>query len=183
MQKRTILSVLVGGLIAAMLPPAAAAQTEADGAVTYAENMTCDFGQGSAMELPACEASEDGSVLSLTFINPQSRSGPFEGISVLDGVLVGNFADATFEVGGTVFFAGAVEGCGEGTVYFDYAGSGTQDESGALIGVPNLLPSIPGGTLPVKATIDEIGVTEAVLNGDGTAPIMSAVSYSCDAAV
>ena len=182
MRKRSILTIVVGGLLAAMLPMAAAAQTEGEGAVTFGDNITCDFGQGSAVALPPCEASEDGTMLTITFQNPQVRSGPFEGISVLDGKLVGNYADATFEVSGTVFFAGSVEGCGEGTVYFDYAGGGIQDESGALIWETNGLTSVPGGTLPVTATIDEIGTNEAVPNGDGTSTLISTVSYSCDAA-
>ena len=98
MKKRYITSLVAGGLMAAMLPGAALAQTEAEGAVTFGENITCEYGQGSAAVLPACEASEDGTMLTLTFLNPQTRTGPFDGISVLDGTMVGNFAEATFEV-------------------------------------------------------------------------------------
>jgi hypothetical protein len=181
-KKRTITSLVAGGLLTAMLPGVALGQTEAEGTDTYAENVTCEYGQGSAAALPACEASEDGTILTLTFVNPQTRSGPFDGISVLDGTMVGNFAEATFEVSGSVFFAGEVEGCGEGTVLFDYAGSGIQDETGALIWETNMLTSVPGGTLPVTATIDELGVNEATLNGDGSATLISNVTYSCDAA-
>ena len=166
--------------MAAMLPGAAMAQTEGESTVVFGENVTCEFGQGSEAALPACEASEDGTMLTITFLNPQTRSGLFEGISVLDGTLVGNFAEATFEVSGSVFFAGEVEGCGEGTVYFDYAGSGIQDESGALIWETNGLTSVPGGTLPVTATIDELGTNEATPNGDGTSTLISTVTYSCD---
>jgi hypothetical protein len=181
-KKRYITSLVAGGLMAALLPGAAMAQTEAEGTVTFGDNVTCEYGQGSAAALPACEASEDGTIMTLTFLNPQIRTGPFDGISVLDGVLVGNFAEATFEVSGSVFFAGEVEGCGEGTVLFDYAGSGIQDETGALIWETNLLTSAPGGTLPVTATIDELGTNEAVPNGDGSSTLISTVTYSCDAA-
>ena len=61
--------------MAAVVPIVAAAQTEGEITLTYSENMTCDSGQGSAMALPACEMSEDGTVLDLTFVNPQTRSG------------------------------------------------------------------------------------------------------------
>lgn len=182
MKKRYITSLVAGGLMAAMLPGAAMAQTEAEGPVTFGDNVTCEFGQGSAAALPACEANEDGTVLTITFMNPQIRSGPFDGISVLDGAMVANFAEASFEVSGSVFFAGEVEGCGEGTVMFDYAGSGIQDESGALVWDTNMLTSVPGGTLPVTATIDELGTNEATPNGDGSSTLTSVVTYSCDAA-
>jgi len=181
LKKRLMISLVAGGLLAATMSGVAAAQTEGEGTVTFGDNVTCDFGQGSAATLPACEASEDGTILTLTFMNPQIRTGAFDGISVLDGTMVGNFAEATFEVSGSVFFAGEVEGCGEGTVYFDYAGSGTQDESGALIWETNMLTSAPGGTLPVTATIDEVSATEAAPNGDGTATIPVSITYSCDA--
>ncbi len=57
-------------------------------------------------------------MLTLTFLNPQIRAGPFDGLSVLDGTMVGDFAEPTFEVSGSVFFLGEVEGCGEERVFF-----------------------------------------------------------------
>ena len=169
--------------MAAVVPIVAAAQTEGEITLTYSENMTCDSGQGSAMALPACEMSEDGTVLDLTFVNPQTRSGAFDGHSVLYGWLEGNLAEGTFEAGGTTFFSGEVEGCGSGTVYFDWAASGVLDESGALIWETNTLTSVPGGTLPVTATTVELGANDAVQNDDGSFTMISPVTYSCDAAV
>jgi hypothetical protein len=181
-KNRYITSLVAGGLMAAMLPGAAMAQTEGEGTLIFGDNVTCDFGQGSELALPACDASEDGTMVTITYSNPQERSGPFDGISVLNGQLDGNFAEATFEVSGTMFFAGEVEGCGVGTVYFDNAGAGIQDESGALIYDTNTFTSMPGGTLPVTAVIDEIGTNEATPNGDGSSTLTYTVTYSCDAA-
>ena len=182
MKKRSMLSVLAGGLMAAMLPMGAAAQTEGEINLSYSENMTCDFGQGSPMALPPCEMSEDGTMMTLTFVNPQTRTGAFEGVSVLYGWLTGNFAEATFEAGGTTFFVGEVEGCGEGTVLFDWAASGVLDENGAPIWETNTLTSVPGGTLPVTATTDELGTNDAVQSADGSFSMISPVTYSCDVA-
>ena len=182
MRKRSIFTTIAGGLLAAMLPIAAAAQTDGEITLTYSENMTCEYGQGSAQALPPCEMSEDGTVLTLTFVNPQTRSGAFEGHSVLYGWLKGNFAEATFEAGGTTFFSGEVEGCGAGTAFFDWAASGVQDESGALIWETNTLTSVPGGTLALTATTDELGTNDAVANADGSFTMISPVTYSCDLA-
>lgn len=182
MRKRSILSVLASGLMAAMLPMGAAAQTEGEINLSYSENTTCDFGQGSPMALPPCEMSEDGTMMTLTFVNPQTRSGAFDGVSVLYGTLMGNLAEGTFEAGGTTFFAGTVEGCGEGTVYFDWAASGVLVEDGSLLWETNTLTSVPGGTLPVTATTDELGTNDAVQNADGSFSMVSPVTYSCDAA-
>ncbi len=181
-KKRLLTSILASGLLAVMLPGVAAAQTEAAGTVTFSDNVTCEYGQGSEAALPPCEMSEDGSLLTLTFTNPQVRTGTFEGISVLDGELRGNLAEATFEADGTVFFAGEVEGCGSGTVYFDWAGSGIQDETGALVWQTNTLTTAPGGTLAVTATIDESDTNGPVPNGDGSSTLNAAIAYSCDAA-
>ena len=52
MKKRTVTGILVGGLMAAVVPIVAAAQTEGEITLTYSENMTFDYGQGSAMALP-----------------------------------------------------------------------------------------------------------------------------------
>lgn len=180
MKKRHISSLVAGGLMAALLPGAAMAQMEAEGEVRFGDNVTCEYGQESAAALPACEFNEDGTVMTLTFMNPQDRSGPFEGISVLDGVMVGNFAEGTFEIGGTMFFAGEVEGCGEGTVLFDYAGGGILDETGAPVWETNMLTAVPGGTLPVTGTIDELDTNNAVPNGDGSSTLTYTASYSCD---
>jgi len=181
-KKRLLTSILASGLLAAMLPGVAAAQTEAAGTVTFGDNITCEFGQGSDAALAPCEMAEDGSALTLTFTNPQVRTGAFEGISVLDGELRANLAEATFESDGTVFFAGEVESCGSGTVYFDWAASGIQDETGGLIWDAITLTTVPGGTLAVTATIDETETNVAVPNGDGSSTHDTAVSYSCDAA-
>jgi len=182
MKKRSIFTLLVGGLMAAMLPAAAAAQMEGEIILTYSENTTCEFGQGSAQGLPACEMSEDGTMITLTFVNPQTRTGTLEGHSVLYGELHGNLAEATFEASGITFFAGEVEGCGAGTVYFDWAASGVQDETGGLIWETNTLTAVPGGTLAITATTDELGTNDAVQNADGSFTMTSPITYSCDSA-
>jgi hypothetical protein len=161
-KKRSIIALIAGGLLAAMLPGAAVAQTEAEGTVRFTD--------------------EGGTVMTLTFSNPQTRSGPFDGISVLNGSLVGNFATGTFEVNGTAWFAGEVEGCGPGSVAFDWSGGGTLDENGAPVWETNDYTSVPGGSLPITATIDEVNVDPETVNGDGTKTIAYSTTYSCDAA-
>jgi hypothetical protein len=181
-KKRFIISLVTAGLMAAVLPGLAAAQTEGEGTLVFGDNNTCEFGQGSALPLPACEFNEDGTIITITFSNPQDRSGPFDGVQVLSGSFVGNTADFTFEVSGTSYFAGEVEGCGPGTVYFDYAGGGTLDENLAPVWETNTYTAVPGGTLPITATIDEVGVNAATPNGDGTSTLTYTATYSCDEA-
>ena len=181
--KRTrtaLIAAVAGGLMAAMLPGAAAAQTEGEGTVTFGDNVLCEFGQGSALPLPACETNEDGTILTITLSNPQDRSGPFDGIQVLNASIVANFAESTFEVSGSSYFAGEVEGCGPGTVNFDYAAGGTLDENLQPVFETNTYTAVPGGTLPITATIDEVSVNDATPNDDGTSTITYSVTYSCD---
>jgi len=117
-------------------------------------------------------------MVAITFNNPQVRSGAFDGISVLDGTLMAK-ADDTFEVSSTVLFAGEVEGCGTGMVIFEHSGQGTVGADGAPVWETNTFTTVPGGSLPVTATIDEVGVNEATANEDGTSTLTYRVSYSC----
>lgn len=178
MKKRHITSLVAGGLMAAMLPGAAMAQTEADVGLTFALNPTCDLGQGSTMA--PCEVDESGSIITVTFSNPQRVSGAFDGIAVLNGTYVGNMGDGTFESSGTAFFAGEVEGCGAGTVHFDYSSSGTIAEDGSNTFDHDTYTIAPGGTLAVTGGYEQTG--EETPNGDGTSNGVYTATYSCDAA-
>jgi hypothetical protein len=178
-KKRSIISLVAGGLIAAMLPGVAVAQTEAEGDLIFSGNVTCEFGQGSVKPLPPCEADENG-VVTLTMTNPQDRSGPFDGFQFLEAEVQLDTTDGTFEATGYSYFAGEVEGCGSGTVYFDWEAVGATGDDGLPGFETNRYTSVPGGTLAVTATIDEL-VTETP-NGDGTSFIPYTVTYSCDEA-
>jgi len=151
---------------------------DAEGTVTSGDNVTCEYGQGSTAVLPACDRNDDDTMVSITFMNPRVMSGPFDGISVLDGTLMAK-SDDTFGASGTMFFAGEVEGCGSGTVIFEWSGQGTVGADGAPVWETSTLSAAPGGPLPVTATIDELGVNEATANGDGTRTLTYSVSYSC----
>ena len=178
MRKRSILSVVVGGLMAAMLPGAAVAHTEHDVALTYSLNPQCEFGQGSTM--PPCEVDENGPVITIIASNPQSLSGAFDGIAVLNAVWVGDQGAGTFEATGTAFFAGEVDGCGPGTVNFDYTSAGTINADGTNTFDHDTYIIVPGGSLAVTGGYEQTG--EEVPNGDGTATIPYTAEYSCDGA-
>ncbi len=111
MKKRFIISLVAGGLMAAMLPGVAAAQTEGEVTTTYTPNVTCEFGQESPLSLPPCEFDEEAGLLTFTMLNPASTTGAFEGVQVLDAGGVQNVADGSFSGSGLVFWSGTVEGC------------------------------------------------------------------------
>jgi hypothetical protein len=166
--------------MAAMLPGVTAAQTTAEGGVAFAGNVTCEFGQGSEKPLPPCERDEGGTIATLTMINPQDRTGPFEGTQFLQLTVALDTTDGTFTGEGSSFFAGEVEGFGTGTVHFDYEAVGYTNADGVPEFETNRYTSVPGGTLAVTATIDELTVETP--NGNGTAWIPYTATYSCDAA-
>jgi hypothetical protein len=177
-KKRFITSLAAGTLMAAMLPGMATAQTEGQVALTYALNFQCEFGQGSAT--PPREVDESVPSITIVVMNPQSLTGAFDGIAVLDGHWVGDQGAATFETTGTAFFAGEVEGCGVGTVIFDYTSAGTINEDGSNTSDHDTYTIVPGGTLAVTGGYTQTG--EEIPNGDGTATIPYTATYSCDGA-
>ncbi len=179
MKKRYITSLVAGGLMAAMLPGAAMAQMEGGGDLLFSGNTTCEFGQGSPQELPPCEADDSG-VVTLTFTNPQDRSGSFDGFQFLEGSVVLDTTTGTFEATGYSYFAGAVEGCGSGTIYFDWEAVGALNAHGVPEFEVNQYASTPGGTLPVTATVVE--TPTEVPNGDGSSTTSYTAEYSCDEA-
>ena len=166
MSKRLAIGLLSAAL-AAMVPAAAAAD-EAEGATTFATNFTCEFGQGSPLELPACEL--DGAGMRLSLLNPARKTGTFDGVQVLDG---------TVALEGLVFFFGTVEGCGTGSVYFEATGEGMPNEVGPSTWTSNTLTAVPGGTLPLTGTLDESG-TE-IVNEDGSVTWEYTGTFTCEA--
>jgi len=125
-----------------------------------------------------CEFDKSGPVITITFSNPQSVSGAFEGIAVLNGTYVGNQGDGTFESFGTAFFAGEVEGCGSGTVNFDYTSSGTINEDGSNSFDHDTYTIVPGGTLAVTGGYEQSA--EETPNDVGTSNGYYTAAYSCD---
>lgn len=154
---------------------------EGDGSVVLVDNFQCDFGQSWPTRLPACETNEEGTMFTLVFSNPMLRSGPFEGISVLDGTFTGNTADSTFEASGSALFAGTVADCGAGTIVFDWSGNGTLDENGSPVWEASDYTAVPGGlTLPITATISELPGDGETRNGDGTKTYQYSTTYTCE---
>jgi hypothetical protein len=178
---RSTSAAAAGALLLALVPAAVQAQSAGDGEVVFAESFTCEFGQLNPLELAPCVVAPDGSSLAITFVNPQRRSGPFDGIGVLDAALAADLVNGTFEVTGVGTFYGTLEGCGGGSMYFDYAAAGTLAEDGSLTWQTSVYASV-GGSLPATASIDELAVNEAVDNGDGTQTAAYRASYTCDEA-
>jgi hypothetical protein len=180
-KKRSIISLVAGSLVAVALPGVAAAQSQpAEGVTTLTANVTCDFGQGVTMPLPACELDEATSVVAVTFDNPAAKTGSFEGVQVANGVIGLNTEDGSVTLDATIMFSGTVEGCGAGTVYFKNTGSGVFSPEGVLTLDESVYEAVPGGTLSVTATLDESG--ELVDNPDGSTTMPYAGTYSCDEA-
>ena len=178
MKKRLMIGLLSAGLLAAMLPGVVAAQAaEAEGTTTFATNFTCELGQGSPLDLPACEVDE--TAMHFTVLNPARKTGTFDGVQVLDATVDMNPADGSFTYSGLVLFVGTVEGCGTGTVYFEVEGEGMPNETGPSTWTSNTHTAVPGGTLPLTGTLDESG-TE-VVNDDGTVTWSYTGTYACDA--
>lgn len=178
MEKRVITSLIAGGLLGAMLPGVAVAQNEGEYSITYNANFTCEFGQGSPLELPPCEFDEGSGVATVTMLNPGATTGVLEGRQVFDGVAELNLADGTFSGRGSMFWSGAVEGCGEGSFFGEGEFAGGPDAGGATNFSVNNYTIVPGGSLPITGTIDATG-PEAP-NADGSATQTSALTYSCD---
>jgi hypothetical protein len=154
---------------------------EGSGSVVLVDNFQCDFGQSWPTRLPACETNDEGTVFTLVFSNPMLRSGPFEGISVLNGTFTGNTAESTFEASGTALFAGEVVDCGAGTIVFDWSGGGTLDENGSPIWETSEYTSVPGGlTLPITATISQLPGEGETRNPDGTLTRTYTTTYTCE---
>ena len=177
MKMRRALGLGACGLMAALLPGAATAQGTGELAVTAASNATCEYGQGSARALPPCELDESGAVATMSFVDPQSLSGVFSGIQTLYGTYASNSAEMTFEASGTAFFAGSVEGCGAGTAYLDYQGSGLIGADGSYQLRSESYTVIPGGSLDVTGSYERSGSETA--NGDGTTTTPFSVVTSC----
>ena len=178
MKKRAIIGLVAGGLMAAMLPGMAAAQTEGEGTTTYYGNVTCEFGQESPLGLPPCEFDEEAGLLTFTMLNPGTTTGALEGMQVFDAVGVQNVADGSFSGSGLLFWTGTVEGCGAGTFYAEGEFAGTPDADGVTTFSVNILTIVPGGSLPITGAIDGTG-TE-VPNPDGSATQTTTTTYTCD---
>ena len=178
MKKRSIIGVLAGGLMAAMLPGAAAAQNDAEGTMTWANNPTCRADQEVAWSLPPCEQDPDTGILTLPFVNPDKMTGTFDGVQVREGVLEFDVGNADFTYSARALFMGTVEGCGSGTVYFEVSGEGGHDADNVATFGSNTFTAVPGGTLPVVGSLDMSG-TE-VRNDDGTNTVSYTGSYGCD---
>jgi hypothetical protein len=92
-------------------------------------------------------------------------------------VAIVNPADGSFTYNGEMTFAGTMEGCATGTVFFDVTGEGTTDASGVSTFTSNTFTAMPGGTLHLIATIDESGTEDQ--QGDGTTIMDYPATYSC----
>jgi hypothetical protein len=179
LNKRSIIYVLAGGLMAAMLPGAAVAQNDAEGTLTWANNGNCSAGDEVAWSLPPCELDPDAGILTLTFANPDKMTGTFDGVQVREGVLEFDVDNADFTYTARALFMGTVEGCGPGTVYFKVSGEGGHAAAGVDTFGSHTFTTVPGGTLPVVGSLDMSG-TE-VRNDDGTDTLSYTGSYSCNA--
>ena len=122
---------------------------------TNRSEQAVDFGQGSSRSLPPCETHARGTIPAITFSNPQTVSGAFDGIQVLNGTYVASPDGRTFSTSGTALFAGLIKGCGVGTVYFDYAGEGTINTDGSNGFGSDTHTVVPGGTLAVTGSYEQ----------------------------
>ena len=179
-KKRAITGLVAGGLMAAMLPGMAAAQTEGEGTTTYYGNVTCEFGQESPLGLPPCEFDEEAGLLTFTMLNPGTTTGALEGMQVFDAVGVQNVADGSFSGSGLLFWSGTVEGCGAGTFYAETDFAGAPNADGVNDFSVNDFTIVPGGSLPITGTFEARGAE--VPNGDGSATQAYRATYSCDEA-
>ncbi len=177
MKKRHLTTLAATVFAAAMIPAAAAAQTEGEIALTFLLNPTCEFGQGS--DMAPCGPDEAGNPFVLTYSNPQQASGALDGILVLNGSYAPNPDDGTFRSFGTAHFAGMMEGCGSGTLQLDYAGNGTVNEDGSNTFEADVYTIVPGGTLMASGSYAETGV--AAPNDDGTSTGTYVSSLTCEA--
>jgi len=116
--------------------------------------------------------------VTITNNNPAHPTGAFEGVQVLRGTADLDPEAGTLVGSGIAFFSGVVEGCGVGTVYFEYAGTGAMDADGVLVGQTDTYAIAPGGTLPVTGSWEWTG-TET-MNDDGTLTWDYDATYTCD---
>ena len=178
MKKRHITGLLASGLLASMLPGAVSAQGDAEGTMTWAFALTCDAGQGPAWAVPPCEFDEDTGILTVTILSAERMAGTFDGVQSRAGTLE-MAENGDFSYAADVIFAGTVEGCGSGTVYFEAKGEGNNDPSDIATYTSNTYTVVPGGSLPVEGSVETPG-TEAP-NDDGTETMSYIGTYTCDA--
>jgi hypothetical protein len=141
----TFVAALVAGVAVFVLvaPASASSPLPAAGVETYVPNFTS-------------ERVADGNVF-LTALNPGTKTGTFTGTQVADFTLV-LFKDGTFNFEGIVTFTGTVEGCGSGTVVFRSEGKGfVLPDGSAMITRDHQQTLFGQGTLPVHASLDEVG--------------------------
>jgi hypothetical protein len=138
----------------------------------------CEFGQGAGLPLPACALDESTGIMTITASNPAHPTGAFEGVQVLRASVALDTATGMTEQVGIAFFSGVVEGCGVGTVYFDYQGTGAFDADGMFVSGSDTHTIVPGGTLPLTGGYEWTG-TENVENDNGTTTQDCDAAYSC----
>jgi len=178
MKKRLTISLVAAGLVAA-LPGIAMAQGDAEGTLTWANNVTCSTGQEVAWSQLPCDQDPETGILTLAFVNPDKMTGTFDGVQVREGLLEFDVGNADFTYAARALFMGTVEGCGPGTVYFEVSGEGGHDADDRATFSSHTFTAVPGGTLPIVGSLDMSG-TE-VRNDDGTQTVGYIGSYTCDA--
>jgi hypothetical protein len=124
---------------------------DAKGTTATASNVVCESGQGSPRGLPRCSIDAVGA--HITMLNPAVKTGSFDGVQLLDATVV-------FSPRGGLS---------------TYSGEGSRENDGTNTFTSNTCTAVPGGTLPLTGTLDEIG-TE-VLHDDGTATLDHTGTY------
>ena len=119
---------------------------------------TCDL---TGMEPEnACAFDPATGILTITFLDPNTLTGPFKGHRVLifEVLLDTTKEPNTFTSSGHAVFNGWVHGCGFGTVVFNYAAEGTVDAEGnATTDVGDFTINPVGTTLPIEGKLSETG--------------------------
>ena len=137
----------------ALAVPASAKVKEraAEGSTTFTLSPTCD-------PASTCAFDAGTGVLTITLLNPGTKTGTFKGTQLLTADFKLNVFTNDFTYSGTVVFNGRVKACGVGTVVLDVVGSGFLQEDGTANFVVNDQTIIPAGTtLPIEGILREPG--------------------------
>ena len=120
---------------------------------TYTLNFTCDPTPGA--EPPAaCALDAETGVLTLSTLNPAKNTGSLKGNQLLISDFFLDTNTGRFTTTGYVIANGRVEGCGRGTVVFDYFGSGTLDANNvAIFDVLDMTVNPVGTNVPVTGVL------------------------------
>ncbi|MDH3471794.1 MAG: hypothetical protein OEM94_10810 [Acidimicrobiia bacterium] len=157
MRRVLVLTIVMATMLALAAPVSAKVkERQAEGGTMFTLNPTCD--PSLADPATACDLDLGTGILTLTLLNPGTKTGTFKGTQLLTADFLLNVFTNEFTYSGTVVFNGRVKACGVGTVVMDVVGEGFLDADGNATFIVNDQTINPAlSTLPIEGILREPG--------------------------